>query len=373
MGRMSAAYRVIRTTWGRRVAPLFVGYLFLCLRLSQSIGLALDPLLFPKLRRTEVKRPIVLIGNPRTGTTFLQRWMSDNGIGAGLELWRMLYPSLVTQAVLRPFLPILERVSPAKYHSSAAHETSLTSVETDDVGVLFRQFDGFFLYGFFLAFDEEDQKNAFDPKFRDTSERDFAWLRQLWSRSMVSHGADRVIAKVFSLGTRTPKFLADFPDAQVLYMARDPLEVLPSAMSLVTGVLDTALGFWNLPDEVKRRYCSRLYGGLVDLMARFHADWTSGAIDRSKVYIVRYDRMMADFEGVMGEVLAFVGHDPDEKLAAEIKRRGEKQRSYKSGHKYDLAKFYLTEEQVRKDCAFFYDEFLPPLAQSGAERVTAQG
>ena len=42
--------------------------------------------------------------------------------------------------------------------------------------------------------------------------------------------------------------------------------------------------------------------------------------------------------------------------------RGEKQRKYESEHKYDLEKFGLTEEQVRRDCAFFYDTFLPPLS-----------
>ena len=38
-----------------------------------------------------------------------------------------------------------------------------------------------------------------------------------------------------------------------------------------------------------------------------------------------------------------------------------KQRAYKSEHKYDLAKYGLTEEKIRKDCAFLYETFLPPL------------
>ena len=45
-------------------------------------GMALDPLFFPKLRRTKVEKPIVLVGQPRSGTTFLQRFMCDQGYGA---------------------------------------------------------------------------------------------------------------------------------------------------------------------------------------------------------------------------------------------------------------------------------------------------
>ena len=108
---------------------------------------------------------------------------------------------------------------------------------------LFRYFDGFFLYGFFLAFDDEERIDLFDPKLRDTTERDFAWLEACWKRSLVAHRSSRVVAKLFSLSPRLPQFQARFPDAKVLYMARDPLSVIPSAMSLVTGVLDKKFGF----------------------------------------------------------------------------------------------------------------------------------
>jgi len=359
--RLNRARRVAGTTFGVKVRPWIVGWLFLNLRVLVAVGQALDPLFFPRLKQTRVTRPIVLVGNPRTGTTFLQRFLSDHGIGAGLELYRMLYPSLLLQKVLTPMLPLLERISPAKYHNTAAHETSLSSVETDDVGVLFRYFDGFFLYGFFLAFDDQDLLREFEPSTRDTSARDFDWLEQLWARSMVAHDTDRVVAKLFSLGPRLPAFTARFPEASILYLARDPIDIIPSGMSLVTGVLDSAFGFWKLPEPVQRRYLDRLYVAFVELLRRFHADWSSGAIPHDRVYIVRYDRMMSDFETVMDEILAHIGHEPDAALLQAIGARGMKQRSYKSGHKYDLQKFGLDAEQIRTDCAFFYQAFLPPL------------
>jgi hypothetical protein len=358
---MARIYRVLRRPHRVYVVPLFLALLFGCLRTIVALGMALDSVFFPRLRRTRANRPIVLVGNPRTGTTFLQRFLSDEGFGSGMELFLMLYPSLVMQRLLKPVLPLLEKLSPAKFHSTAAHETSLSSVETDDVGMLFRYLDGFFLYGFFLSFEDEDPYPLFDPRVRDTSQRDFAWLEQLWRRSLVLHQADRNVAKLFSLAVRLPQFLERFPEAQILYMARDPLAVIPSSMSLVTGVLDRAFGFWSQPEPVRKRWLERMYRAFIMLLERFHEEWQSGAIDHSRVFVVRYDRMMLDFENVMEEMCVFLGHEMTPKLRATVQKRADKQRKYESEHKYDLEQFGLNEEQIRKDCAFFYDAFLPPL------------
>lgn len=364
--RISAAYRVVRNTFGVYVTPVLSVGLFAALRTSVAIGMALDNVFFPKLKNADPSRPIVLVGNPRTGTTFLQRFLADQGFGAGLQLWRMLYPSLTLQLFLKPILPILEVISPARHHSTVAHKTSLSSVETDDVGVLFRYFDGFFLYGFFLAFDDDDHLDAFAPENRNTNDRDFAWLRELWRRNLVAQNADRHVGKLFSLSTRLPAFLDAFPEAHILYMARDPVSVIPSGMSLVTGVLDKRFGFWTLPEDVRNRYLERLYAAFVELQRRFTEDWTSGKIDQERVYIVRYDRMMKDFDSMMAEVMDHIGHDVTDAQQQAITERAEKQRAYVSKHKYDLDKFGLSQDQIRKDCAFYYDTFLPPIDLEGA-------
>jgi hypothetical protein len=365
VSRMGRMYRIMRQVHGVYVVPLFLAVLFFFLRMGVGSFMLLDHV-SSRFRRARANRPIVIVGNPRTGTTFLQRFMAAEGFGSGMELFLMLYPSLVLQRLLRPFMPLLEKLSPAKFHSTAAHHTSLSSVETDDVGVLFRYLDGFFLYGFFLSWDDEDMLPTVDPRVRDTSERDFAWLEKLWRRSLVLHGGDRNVAKLFSVAPRLPRFLERFPEAQILYMARDPLAVIPSSMSLVIGVLDRAFGFWSKPEPVRKRWLDRMYRAWIMLFRKFHEDWVSGAIDKSRVFVVRYDRMMTDFEGMMEEMCGFLGHEMTPALRAKVKEEGEKQRKYESEHKYNLEKYGLTEEQILRDCAFYYDTFLPPLAAPGS-------
>ena len=365
--RMRRMYRILRRVHGVRIVPLFLAVLFLFLRLTVGTFMLLDRV-SSRFRKARANRPIVIVGNPRTGTTFLQRFMAAEGFGSGMELFLMLYPSLILQRLLRPFMPLLEKVSPAKYHSTAAHHTSLSSVETDDVGVLFRYLDGFFLYGFFLSWDDEDMLPTVDPRVRDTSERDFAWLENLWRRSLVLHDSERNVAKLFSVAPRLPRFLERFPEAQILYMARDPLEVIPSSMSLVIGVLDRAFGFWSKPEDVRKRWLERMYRAWIMLFRKFHEDWVSGAIDRKRVFVVRYDRMMKDFEGMMDEMCTFLDHPMTPELRAKVQAEGEKQRNYESEHKYNLEKYGLTEEQILRDCAFYYETFLPKLPSTSHVR-----
>lgn len=327
-------------------------------RLLGRLGLALDRAFSSRLRQTPLGPPVVIVGNPRSGTTFLQRFLVQHKVGCGREVWQMVYPSLAQQRLLRPLLPRLEAVSPVRYHTTAAHETSLTHVETDDATWIFRFTDGFFLYAFFLAWHDRDLLSEFDPAHRDTGPRDRAWLAQLWRRSQVAHGQDRVVAKVFSLGASTPAFQQAFPDARVLYLARDPVETIPSGMSLVTGVLDAAFGFWSLPKARRDRYLERLYQGLVLLLTRFTEDWRAGRIDRDKVMVVPFTRMMGDFEALMGEILDFVGYQPTEDLRRTIAERAAKQRGYQSGHRYSLERFGLDEDRIRTDCAAYIDTFL---------------
>ena len=87
-------------------------------------------------------------------------------------------------------------------------------------------------------------------------------------------------------------------------------------------------------------------------------DWLAGRIDRSRVQLVPFGRLMDDFEGLMGDVLHFVGHPMDDPLQEALSIQAERQRTYRSPHRYDLAKFGLTESRIRADTARFSETFL---------------
>ena len=222
----------------------------------------------------------------------------------------------------------MEKISPTKHHSTIAHKTSLSSIETDDAAILFRYNDGFFLYGFILAWAEKDLFPWFDPQNRNMEERDFNWFSKIWSKKLYKTQQDYYFGKLFSVSANMPSFQNYFPDSKVLYMIRDPLEVIPSGLSLVTGVLDKKFGFWGLPKTSRDLYLSRLYNALIELLIRFHTDWTSGAIDKSKVKVIIFNRLMKDFDNLMFEILEFLKIENSSELKEIIITTSEKQKTF---------------------------------------------
>lgn len=350
--RFFLAWRAVGRTFGAWLLPPLIACGFVTLRIVISLGQLADRVFFPQVARVDVSRPVLLVGNPRSGTTFLHRWLDANGVASGTPLWRLMWPSLTIQTLVRPLLPALEAVSPAKHHAAAAHETSLVSPETDDVALLWRFFDGFFVYGFLLAWLDEDLVTEFE---RDNLDRDLGWWDRVWARQLVATGASRVAAKPFSLSNRLPAFLARRPDARVLYLLRDPLETVPSGLSLVSGVLEGFFGFWSRPEALRHRWAHRVSAGLVRLLRAFRDDWVAGRLPPHQVRIVRYDRLMTDFDGEMRDICAFLGHPVDEALARAIADTASKQRAHRSKHQYDLAKFGLDLDTLREETTFVAD------------------
>lgn len=354
--RISKAYFILGKTFGAWISPVLTGILIIFLRFVVGLSQFLDRGFFPSFNQ-KIKKPIIIVGNPRSGTTFLHRFLIKQKIGTGSQLWQLIYPSIFLQKLVKPILPILEMISPARHHSTKAHKTSLTSIETDDVSLLFRYLDGFFFYGFFLTFDKEDLFHWVDPKIIDNSNRDYKWFDSMWRRNLYSNSGDRYIGKLFSLSSNLPKFQEKYPDANILYMVRDPLDLIPSGLSLVTGVLDKKFNFWTLNENIKKRFITRLYNSLVELLNRFQEDWVTNKIHKEKVFIVRFDDMMNDFETLMNDIIEFINIEKTIDLVKQIEIIDKSQKEFKSEHSYDLSKFGLTKDKIKKDCAPFYETF----------------
>ena len=64
------------------------------------------------------------------------------------------------------------------------------------------------------------------------------------------------------------------------------------------------------------------------MQIRFHDDWVNNRFDKNKIMIVRFDRMMNDFEGLMYDIVEFTNHNASDELKEDIVKVAEKQRNY---------------------------------------------
>jgi hypothetical protein len=358
LGRFFLVWGILRRTFGFTLRPA-AGLALLCVyHVVVRVGMALDRVLFPGLRRRRLDRPIFVVGAPRSGTTFVHRFLCDAGIGCGHQVWHILLPSLTLRALARPIVPWLSRRLP-RFSDSKAHDTSLTSVETDDALVFARFFDGLFLYGYQLAWDDADHSDFVDPLGRParTAARDFAWLRTCLVRNAHWHRQDRVVAKLFSMAFRPVAALEAFPDAKIVYLVRDPLETVPSGMSLVSGTILQRMPISKVAPAVRARYFERLYQASLRLYRGFLDAERAGKLPARSVLIVRYDRLMKDFASEMDRILEFLEVTPDDELRRRVADTAANQARYKSEHRYDLETYGLDRARLLRDFAFVYEAY----------------
>ena len=197
--RTFTAYKIIGNNFKIWVSPIMTAIILLSLKSIVFITMILDKIVYPKVNSYKISKPIIIVGNPRSGTTFLHRYLIKSKIGSGGELWKLLYPSIVLQKLVKPFLPILEKISPTRHHSTVAHKTSLQSIETDDASIFFVFLMDFSYTVLLCLGQKKDLFHWFDPKIRDTSKRDYSWLYSIWSRILIDSKMIDTLENYFQL------------------------------------------------------------------------------------------------------------------------------------------------------------------------------
>jgi hypothetical protein len=66
---------------------------------------------------------------------------------------------------------------------------------------------------------------------------------------------------------------------------------------------------------------------------------------------------MKNFEETIREIVEFLEITPDPSFFETVQEQAEKQRDYRSSHAYSLQKWGLTEDRIRKDLGYVYEEY----------------
>jgi hypothetical protein len=358
-------YGTILRTFGFRLRPLVTFVLMGFHRLFSGTTRGLDHLFFPAIRRRRVERPVFVLGNPRSGTTFMHRFLLESGELCGLELWEMLFPAVTARTLLHRVVDRLQPFSPGRYHSASAHETSLRDVETDDAMVFLHMVEGGFLWSYFLAWEDTWGSELSRRTFYETGNRAlprqdamFRLLDAHWRRNLVWKGKPRIVAKSSLFSLRPEELLRRYPDCRIIYMVRDPLEAIPSGASLLTGVLERSYDIFNATDPARRaRYLENLYQASCRMYGAFHESWRAGRVPEANLRIVTYPQIMGDLSGTMSRLLPFLEIEPTAEFQAAIDRQDAVQKARVSPHSYSLEKFGLSAERIRRDLEYVYRDY----------------
>ncbi len=298
----------------------------------------------PEVFREPVRRPLYVIGLPRTGTTLLYNLLCQDPQGRPLLGWESMMPVAPRSRRGKPVRDYrldlangiergMQRVAP---QLKAVHEFSTDGPE-ECTWLLHSTFlsPSYLIqanlpsyYEYLGRLSREECRGAY---------RLYAQMLQwLQSESAATHWVLKSPVHLSSLGP----LLDVIPDACIVQTHRDPLKVIGSCCSMYSVVRriysddvdDHQLGQDLLPG----------LAGVAALARQTRQEYPAQIMD------VEYDALVQDPLGTVRRIYDRFGYPFDPRMEAGIQRWLTEHPQGKHGvHRYDLAQFGLTEAQVR--------------------------
>jgi omega-hydroxy-beta-dihydromenaquinone-9 sulfotransferase len=350
----------------KRLFVLFVFYIsYITLELITWFSFLLDELLYPGFRKERIKQPVFIIGNPRSGTTFLHRLLAqDQHNFASIRLWEILFAPSVTQRKFAQTVATLDRRLGGLLHrivvwfdrnfvraSNAMHRMSLLIPEEDEYFLIHQ--GATIIAGLFFGF----PKAAYPFVFFDTrlsrleKRKVMRFYRHCLQRHIHAHGEQRrILSKNPFFTPKVDALYKTFPDAKIIYLARNPLQVVPSYASLSAHWL-------RLLAEPKERNPQPEYIlRSTQHWYRYPVERLEQAPEESRIF-VNFHEMVANPEKVVTGIYQHFGLEIDARFAAVLKLETKRAREHKSNHVYSLGEVGFTREQILSTYSDVFDRW----------------
>ncbi len=350
----------------KRLLVLFVFYIsYIALEVMTWFSFLLDELFFPGFRKVQIKQPIFIVGNPRSGTTFLHRLMAqDEHNFTSIRLWEILLAPSITQRKFVQVWAAIDRSLGGLLHqvvkwfdrnfvraSNVMHRMSLMIPEEDEYFLIHQ--GETIIAGLFFGFPKAAYPFVFfDTRLRRRKKRMIMrFYRHCLQRHLHAHGEKRsILSKNPFFTPKVDALYETFPDAKVIYLARNPLQVVPSYASLSAHWL-------RLLAEPKERYPHPEY------ILRSTQHWYRYPVQRLEEaptesrFFVNFHEMVADPEKIVTEIYDHFGLEIDASFAAILKEATERAHEHESKHVYTLEAVGFSREQILSTYADVFERW----------------
>jgi len=313
----------------------------------------LDDILFPAYKTQPLEKPLFIMGNLRSGSTFLHRLLSrDSETFTSLTTWDIYLTPSVTQKKITQFVARLDK----KYFNSALHRLlyafdratlgkfkihpiSFFQPEEDE-NIHLHIWDGYFVTFLFPFMDEFPNYQHFDEALSpERKRRIMTFYRSMLQRHMYATGKKYFVAKNPASSAKIETLMEFFPEARVIYLARNPLDMLPSTVSWInyarrqfTDPKET----WLYLDEI------------VDMTQHWyrHPLQYLDAHPSPRNLILNYDDLIQRPEAVLRAFYEQFGYPDKPGLEIIVDEAVKETMSFNSDHVYSYEEMGFTREQI---------------------------
>ena len=330
--------------------------LLTCFWVVVAIGRALDHILYPEFRRQKIRQPVFIIAPPRSGTTFLQKLLAKNrGTFAPVLMYQTIFPSITIQKIIQSVALASRQKGGLLFDISSwierhcfggwdgMHKMRFAEPEEDD---------GYFVYTFvteaiYLLF--PFVRALWGAGFADDlpprqRRRLMRYYRSCLQRHLYLNGPEKILlSKATQLSGSIECLKAEFPDARIVNILRNPIESIPSHISVFYTVWN-----WVDPSIGKKSRESLEYAELA--AAWFLHLEKNDITSRPENYLrIFYTNLVRHPDRAARSIYRHFGIPLTPSAERTIQKEAKRALEYKSSHQYTLEEYGLSRAWIKKE------------------------
>ena len=327
------------------------------------ICFGLDDIFFPAYKKQPVEKPLFIISNFRSGSSFLHRLLSqDKQNFTSMRTWDIYLTPSITQRKIVDFLKVIDRIfgSPiykliraidrAGLQKVAIHPISFFEPEEDE-NILLHNWSSLLISFMFPFMDELPPYQFFDRDL-PTAEKNriMAFYKSMLQRHLYATGIPHFVSKNPSFSAKISTLKEFFPDARIIYLARNPLDMLPSTVSWLNYA-------WHIFAEPAEKY---IYLDEIYELSQYWYRYPLAFLDEhpsANHLILPYKKLIGDPIGEAKKFYAQFGYDHQHEID-EAFTEGIKATEARLGdHDYSYKEMGFTREQIIETYADIFERF----------------
>jgi len=361
---------MLRLAWGEKSIRTRLYYLAVLgvgvpiTAIFHALCFALDPILFPSLRKMEVREPVFILGHGRSGTTLTFRLISrDEGRFSYFLLWECYFPSLLQKKIIRAVArldgrllggglgKLAEGFDDWRYgRARHMHNMGLRLPEEDDISLFYSMASGFWMtkmpwmgeLDFFYV-----DKWPEDKRLRLTS-----FYRELVRRQLCLNGDGKHhLSKNPYWTGRVEALIAAFPDARFIVNMRDPRQTIPSLIKLNQSAwkrLDWSAARHQESIDVLIAQSWYNYRHPLDVLAA-HPEVRSTILD--------YRDLTTEPAAAIERVYQDLGLSMSDEFRASLSERSTREKKHSTRFTYTLEEFGLNAGLIENELGDLFERF----------------
>lgn len=363
-------FKMIRLAWNEKVPRARYYYLAVLLigvpitASFHAICFFLDGILFPDLRKVEVRAPIFMVGHARSGTTLTHRLLSkDSGRFSSFMLYELYFPSLIQKKVIRAIARFDEEKMSGLLAGQVRaweewrygkmrhmHDMGLTEPEEDDIVLYWSMAAGFWITKMPYMGDLDFYAMNDWPAKKRRRYNDF--YRECVRRQLYLNGPEKIhLSKNPMYSGRVASLIEAFPDARFIVNVRNPYETIPSLLSIMRA------GWKQLGwDTAKQAETLKILAN-QSWHTYLHPIEALDANPRVRGAIVDYRDLTSDPAATLERVYRDLDLPMSSEYREILAREGKREREHKTRHAYSLEQFGLEADSIRSELGVLFDRF----------------